>query len=369
MKPVRRLLLLSMLFILLLSAAAYGEQVYRVQPGDSLFFIAQKHGMSLQDLISSNKYLRYPDRLVVGQLLIIPDKEVQPEIYVEQVEPEIPDSEFQDAIEGGGEITEAASTGEAAVDSAAASGAPDNVSKAGSGESPLKNQTPTLGELFKEFKDIAFLKGSSRGNKIALTFDDGPSGVTCDQAMNLLKEYNIPATFFLVGEQVVNYPEVVDRMAQEGHTIGNHSWSHKQMDKMSPERFKGEIIYTEEIINYIAGKRAAMVRPPYGAIDREGLEYLRQNGYNVVHWSVDSLDWKYPDDGDQVIINTLRDLRGGSIMLFHTLQGTQPSKIISQVLPEIIYTLQSQGYEFVTVDELLSIPAYRDEQQKKSSGS
>jgi peptidoglycan/xylan/chitin deacetylase (PgdA/CDA1 family) len=377
---VRRLFFLSLFFVLMLPGAAYGEQVYRVHPGESLYLIAQDYGISLDEIIDMNSYLRNPDYLVVNQLLIVPDEKVQPEIYVE----EAADSESQDAKEEGGEginsksqdareerveFTKGASTVEGTVNSSGTSGVADSVPKAGSDESTTKKEPLTLGELFREYRDTVFLKGSSRGNKIALTFDDGPSGVTCDQAMDLLQEYNIPATFFLVGEQVVNHPEVVARMVEEGHTIGSHSWSHKQMDKMSPERFEGEIIYTEEIINHVTGKRAAMVRPPYGTINREGLEYLRQNGYSVVNWSVDSLDWKYPDDGDQVIINTLKDVRGGAIMLFHTLQGNEPSKIISQVLPEIIYTLRSQGYEFVTVDELLSIPPYKDELQINSSES
>jgi len=344
MKQARRLLFLSVLFILLLSPSAYGEQVYRVQPGDSLYYIAQKYGITLNEIISSNRYLRYPDRLVIGQLLIIPEKKVQPETYGER---QIPDSELQGAADN------------------SAGAAPD----ADSGGGVSKNQTQSLAELFKEYKNIVFFSSSSYGNKIALTFDDGPSDVTCNQALDLLKEFNISATFFLVGEQVSNYPEVAARMVNEGHTVGIHSWSHIKLDKVSLERFKEEIVFTEEAINQITGKRPLMLRPPYGTVNKEELEYLQQNRYNVVNWSVDSLDWKYPDDGDQVIINTLRDVRGGSIILFHTLPGIHPSKIIGQVLPEIIYTLQSQGYEFVTVDELLSIPAYKEEQPINPSGN
>ncbi|HHX95109.1 MAG TPA: polysaccharide deacetylase family protein, partial [Clostridia bacterium] len=256
MNRVRRLFFLSLFFILMLPGAAYGEQVYRVQPGESLYLIAQDYGISLDEIIDMNSYLRNPDYLVVNQLLIVPDEKVQPEIYVE----EKADSESQDAQEEGerksqdareerAEVTKAASVVEGTVNSAGTYGAGGSWPEAGSGESTPKKEPPTLGELFREYRDTVFLKGSSRGNKIALTFDDGPSRVTCDQAMDLLQEYNIPATFFLVGEQVVNYPEVAARMVEEGHTIGSHSWSHKQLDKMSPERFEGEIIYTEEIIN------------------------------------------------------------------------------------------------------------------------
>ncbi|NLO88878.1 MAG: polysaccharide deacetylase family protein [Clostridia bacterium] len=337
MKRARRLLLSSVLFILLLCPPAYGERVYRAQPGDSLYIIAQKYGITLNEIISSNRYLRYPDRLVPGQLLIIPEKEVQWETYEQR---QVPSSESQ----GDG-------------DNFAGSAPEDN-----NGVGVYNNQIRNLAELYKEYKNIVFFCGSSHGNKIALTFDDGPGDVTCNQALDLLKEFNIPATFFLVGEQVYKYPHVATRIVKEGHTVGLHSWSHVKLDQVSLERFKEELFFTEEAIKQITGKRPLMLRPPYGILNREELEYLQQHGYNVVNWSVDSLDWKYPDHGDQVIINTLRDVRGGSIILFHTLPGVQPSKIIGQVLPEIIYTLQSQGYEFVTVNELLSIPAYKEKQ-------
>ena len=125
------------------------------------------------------------------------------------------------------------------------------------------------------------------------------------------------------------------------------------------ERTKKEVTDTEDAIYQITGKRPALIRPPYGSLNREGLEYLQQNGYKVVNWSVDSLDWKYPDNSYQVLINIYRDVRGGSIILFHTLPGKESGRIIAAVLPEIIYSLQSQGYQFVTVDDLLGIPAYK----------
>ncbi|NLK00333.1 MAG: polysaccharide deacetylase family protein [Clostridia bacterium] len=223
-----------------------------------------------------------------------------------------------------------------------------------------KTEVISLAELYKEYEDIVFFKGHPDDKRVALTFDDGPDEVACERILAILREHNVPATFFLVGENVVKYPEVVKNIFAEGHVIGSHSWSHHYMDEMSWGSIEREIHDTENAIHGLIGKDVALFRPPYGKLNRAALEFLGQDGYKVINWSSDSLDWKYPKNGNRIVSNTMRDAGDGAIMLFHSLAG--PSKITSGIeaaLPRIISSLRSQGYEFVTVDQLLSIPAYK----------
>lgn len=337
MKPTYKLLLIGVLLALLMQVnpVEAEQKVHRVQQGENLFSIAEKFGVRVEKLLANNKYLCLPNALARNLLLVIPDPEPAPpktNSTNPKPKPATPQTDKKDPSQS-------------APEKAAAP--------------PKKSLQMILEELFREYKDVVFLSGPSRSNKIALTFDDGPTEVTSSQVLDILQQNNVKATFFLLGQNIDRYPQVVARIVREGHVVAGHSWSHIQLEKAQLPRIIGEVTDTENAIYQIAGVRPALLRPPYGSLNREGLEYLRQNGYKVVNWSVDSLDWKYPDRGNQVIISTLRDVRGGSIILFHTLPGKDPSPIIGKVLPEIIYSLKSQGYQFVTVDQLLSIPAYK----------
>ena len=334
MKRIYKLTVISLVLVLLLQVRADAEsQVHHVQPGETLFQLGEKFGISVANIIASNKYLGNPNKLICNQLLVIPETEKNNDKNKQSKTGQAEDLKPQLVI--------------------------PQVPIKDNGQLQQKSAQTVLAELYQEYKGTVFLSGSSKSNKIALTFDDGPSEVTSDQVLDILKQYNVKATFFLMGQNVSKYPQVVARMVNEGHIVAGHSWSHAELDKVSSQQMQNEINYTEAAIYEVTGKSSALVRPPYGSLNREGLEFLAQNCYKVVNWSVDSLDWKYPDNGDQVIISTLPDVRGGAILLFHTLPGKEQSRIIRDVLPRIIYSLQSQGYEFVTVNELLSIPAYK----------
>lgn len=341
MRPTHRLALLGFVLVLLfLVLANAGQQVHWVQAGESLTKYSRDYGVSLKKLISENGNLRSVDEPASSQATVIPEAEKKPE-YNGQA-----DSKLQLVINVPQKITNDSNTG--------GNGGGNNKAYQG-----LDSSTAALAALFEEFSGTVFRSGSSQSNKIALTFDDGPTEVTCDQVLDLLRQYHVRGTFFLLGENISKYPEVVARIVREGHVVAGHSWSHVQLEKVSGKRLRNEILGTENAIYQITRKRPALVRPPYGSISREGLEYLKNNEYTMVSWSVDSLDWKYPGDADKVMINTLKDLRGGSIILFHTLPGKERSRIIDSVLPKLINILRSQGYQFVTVDQLLSVPAYK----------
>ncbi len=237
---------------------------------------------------------------------------------------------------------------------------PETASPAVSPTTQTKPAEPvTLGQLYAEYPETVFRKGSNDSKKIALTFDDGPSEVTCSQVLDVLKEKQVKATFFLLGQNVTKYPAVVTRIVNEGHLIGSHSWSHPQLNKASLQRMEQEVVYTEEAIYELTGLKPNFFRPPYGELNRDNLEFLKQGGYKIINWSSDSKDWKYPKDLSQVRYNTLKDANGGAIILFHTPSGKEQSQVIAKLLPEIIDTLRAKGYQFVTVDDLLGLPAYR----------
>lgn len=180
--------------------------------------------------------------------------------------------------------------------------------------------------------------------KVALTFDDGPHPVYTPEMLDLLKEKNVKATFFLLGEQVEKYPDIVKRMSEEGHLIGNHSYKHEQLSKLSSVQACSQVNRTNELIYAITGKAPEYLRPPFGDW-REKLD-CEVNMIEVL-WDVDTLDWSSKNK-DKVVNRVMKNVEEGDIILMHdsyesTVQATE----------KIIECLQKEGYEFVTVDELI----------------
>jgi len=186
---------------------------------------------------------------------------------------------------------------------------------------------------------------------IALTFDDGPHPEHTPQILDLLKQYNAKATFFVVGNKVERFPELLQREVNEGHELANHTYSHAFLSKRT--NMKKEINKTEALIESVTHTRSHLFRPP-GGIYNEGLVNLvKQEGYKMVMWSwhLDTRDWDSP--GVQRIVNrVLKNANNGNIVLFHDyIEGrTQTIEALKQILPE----LEKRGYKFVTVSELLS---------------
>src|SRR5207245_1040860 len=130
---------------------------------------------------------------------------------------------------------------------------------------------------------------------IALTFDDGPSAKLTPKLLDLLGTHHIKATFFVIGQNVADHPEIVARAAREGHEIGNHSWSHPAFAKMSDEAVRRELQKTDDAIHSATGNRPSLVRPPYGSITARQKKWINEEfGYKIIMWDVDPLDWKRP---------------------------------------------------------------------------
>ena len=180
--------------------------------------------------------------------------------------------------------------------------------------------------------------------KIAITFDDGPHPYYTEQLLDGLKERNVKATFFVLGKHAEQYPELVKRMSDEGHLIGNHTYSHVQLNKRNSEAFKEELKKTSELIEELTGQEVQYVRPPYGTWDKKFEEEL--NMFPVL-WNIDPLDWS-SSNVPGIVKKVTSKARENSIILMHDEYKTTVTAAL-----QVIDELQKQGYEFVTVDELL----------------
>lgn len=180
--------------------------------------------------------------------------------------------------------------------------------------------------------------------QVALTFDDGPHQTCTPALLDGLKQRGVKATFFLMGENIAGKEELVQRMQADGHLIGNHSYRHIQMTKEGAEQACAEIEQTEQLIQSITGKRPEYLRPPYRAWN-EQLE-CRVN-LTTVLWNVDSLDWKFQNT-KRIVRRVEKDVKDGDIILMHDIFPTSVEAAL-----QIVDDLQAQGYEFVTVEELL----------------
>ncbi|WP_082795292.1 polysaccharide deacetylase family protein [Alkalihalobacillus trypoxylicola] len=228
-----------------------------------------------------------------------------------------------------------------------------------SNENVRQLQQPVdLNELQRRYPDIVFLEDpNNTQNQIALTFDDGPDQRFTNDILDILREYNVPATFFLLGSRAVAYPEIVTRIQNEGHIIGNHTYFHPNLveegDLATLER---EVSRTEDALYELINYRTSLFRPPYGFLFNELVEKVAELQYDVIAWSVDSLDWQ--EEPPEIIANrVINEVNAGSIILMHDgadWDGNRTNTI--EALRQIIPTLQEQGYNFVTVPELLNIP-------------
>lgn len=180
--------------------------------------------------------------------------------------------------------------------------------------------------------------------KIAITFDDGPHPYYTEQLLDGLKERNAKATFFVLGKHAEQYPELVKRMSDEGHLIGNHTYSHVQLSKRNSEAFKEELMKTSELIEELTGQEVQYVRPPYGTWDKKFEEEL--NMFPVL-WNIDPLDWS-SSNVSGIVKKVTSKAKENSIILMHDEYKTTVTAAL-----QVIDELQKQGYEFVTVDELL----------------
>jgi peptidoglycan/xylan/chitin deacetylase (PgdA/CDA1 family) len=200
----------------------------------------------------------------------------------------------------------------------------------------------------------AYMRGDPAMRLVAITFDDGPDGVFTPRILDVLRQNHAPATFFVVGNRVTAHPEVVRRMVAEGHELGNHSFHHPMLSKLTAAQITNELNTTNDAVRHITGSPMHVVRPPYGEVEPVVTETATGLGYRLVLWDIDSLDWKKGQTTHGVLANTVPNFRNGAIILHHSAGGKGEDLTNTiQALPTEIRTLRNQGYRIVTVSELL----------------
>lgn len=180
--------------------------------------------------------------------------------------------------------------------------------------------------------------------RAALTFDDGPHPVYTAHLLDELKKRGVKATFFVTGEHAELHPDLIKRMHDEGHLIGNHTYSHIQLTSSNKNQFKEELIQTNEILHDITGAEVQYVRPPYGSWDKKFETDL--NMFPVL-WNVDPLDW-CTANANRVASTILNKVSDNDIILLHDYYDTSVEAAII-----VVDEMTRQGYEFVTVDKIL----------------
>ena len=196
--------------------------------------------------------------------------------------------------------------------------------------------------------------GHTSEKVVALTFDDGPYPPYTQKVLAILKEKNVHATFFLVGENALAHPELVRQIKAEGHLIGTHTQHHKDLLRLDKKEVRDEMIMGVESIRQITGEAPKFIRPPHGFKDYEVIEQAENLGLTVVNWDVIPRDWTNPGT-EKIVSRVIEKVKPGSVILLH--DGDSPANSGSreqtvQALPEIIDQLRADGYSFVTIEEL-----------------
>jgi len=193
---------------------------------------------------------------------------------------------------------------------------------------------------------------------VAITFDDGPSPEWTPKILDELKRANVKATFFMLGEHVEKYPDIAKRVADEGHEIGNHTYDHHGLVYYTPQELQKEIKHAEQVIQKATGKTTQYFRPPKAWLTNPEKEQLRQMGYKVILWSLNSKDWVTFDD-KYMIRYIMRNVRPGDIILFHdaggvfSTEGGDRSETVSTIY-RLVEKLREKGYRPVTISELIN---------------
>ncbi|WP_412976504.1 polysaccharide deacetylase family protein [Ornithinibacillus sp. 179-J 7C1 HS] len=179
--------------------------------------------------------------------------------------------------------------------------------------------------------------------RVALTFDDGPHPTNTEQILKLLDQHDAKATFFMLGNRVDFYPDIAKEVADAGHEIGNHTWSHKDLTTLGEAEMELEFQRTNEAVVHAIGKSPTVFRPPYGARNEQVDNVIDMP---ATLWTIDSLDWK-SHDPDQVLSIVKENIQDGSIILMHDIHATTV-----EAVELVLNFLDEEGYEFVTVSNI-----------------
>ncbi len=198
----------------------------------------------------------------------------------------------------------------------------------------------------------ALCNSTSQKKEIALSFDDGPVTST-NLVLDVLKKHNVPSAFFCIGKRMTENPDILKRIHEEGHVIGNHSFTHHVLfDLMSKKQMKLELQETNHIAKNIIGENLKMFRPPYGVTTPVLAKAIKEEGFETIGWSLRTYDTMI-EDGQKLISQITSQIKAGDVILLHDSQ-----KVTISSIEEIINAIRLKGFTFVRLDHLLNIKAY-----------
>lgn len=202
----------------------------------------------------------------------------------------------------------------------------------------------------EEESSIVFHAHANEGGKIALTFDDGPHPHYTHEILGILDEFGVRATFFVVGENVEFYPNVLCEVQAAGHEIGNHTYDHSRLGRVDMARVSEEILRTEQAVADLCDSRTKLFRPPEGMMNDAVIAAARALDYRVILWNIDTRDWDHPTP-EAIAEHILSHVKSGDIILMHDYIGRDSPT--PDALRLVIPALLEAGYHFVGVSELL----------------
>ncbi len=211
----------------------------------------------------------------------------------------------------------------------------------------FERRSPIFGKIF--------WKGAPGRNRIALSFDDGPNEPFTSQIIDILKRNEIQATFFVIGRNAERFPETLKRLVEEGHEVGNHTWTHEVLPLKSPARIRAELARTSDFIEKVSGAAPSLFRAPHGWRNLCVNRAARECGLTPVAWTLGVWDTDRPGV-ETIMRRTIEGVADGCVLLLHDgrgmEQGADSSQLV-QALPLIIQELKRRGFEFVTVTEMM----------------
>lgn len=352
-----RSVVLALILIAGVALPSGAARTYQVQPGDTVFQIAQWYGASPANIAAHNRLDNY---IIPGQILFIPEPETlaDEQLYTVQTNDTLSTvaQKFQADQHWLRRRNHLASE---QIYAGQWLKVPSATQPANGGNK--KAYVWNIPDLMARHPGKVFLHGVTSRKQVALTFDDGPDTEYTPQILDILGQFGVKATFFLKGANISGQEWVVTRIVREGHLVANHSYSHPDCRKLTAAQILAEVEKTEGLLEKISRRKTALFRPPYGEMTAEGLDRLVAAGYTMVNWSVDSKDWR-DDQADQILHNILSQVKPGSIVLMHSAGGNgQDLTPTVAVLPDLIANLQAMGYEIVPLTEILPVDAYKPE--------
>lgn len=205
-----------------------------------------------------------------------------------------------------------------------------------------------VASVFRSERELPIYSVDCKDKKVAITFDCAWGAEDIPYILSTLDKEKVKATFFIVGQWAEKFPDAIKAMAQGGHDVANHSYSHLRMSSLDSSKIKSEITKCTEKLYEMSKIKTNLFRPPYGDYNNKVVRTAKELGYYTIQWDVDSLDWKPGISQDEILARVMKKVKPGSIILFHN-----DTPHTARLLPAIIKLLKDEGYSIVPVSSLI----------------